>query len=63
MCNWQNAESDYSLLGQRKHIHASVSPNPIANPKPYPNPKITRSARMKSFDGHDYGKVVNIRFH
>ena len=59
-----NAERDYSLLGQRKYIHASVNPipNPMANPKPYPNRKITQRASMERIYGLDYRKVVNIRF-
>ena len=43
-----NAERDYSLLGQRKYIYARMNPNPIANHKPYPNPKITHCAQMES---------------
>ena len=39
-----NAERDYSLPDQRKYIYARMNPNsnPIANHKPYPNPKITQ---------------------
>ena len=40
ICRMLNAEHDYSLLGQQKYIHARINPNPIANHKPYPNPKI-----------------------
>ena len=61
-CRVLNAERDYSLLGQRKYIHARLNPNPIANHKPYPNPKITQRARMESFYGRDYRKVGDIRF-
>ena len=61
-CNLQNSERDYSLLGQRKYIHARINPNPIANHKPYPNPKITQRERMESFYGRDYRKVGDIRF-
>ena len=62
--NFQNAESErnYSLLGQRKYIHARLNLNPIANPKPFPNPKITQRVRMESFYGLDYRKVGEIRF-
>ena len=49
ICRMLNAERDYSLLGQRNFIHARLNPNPIANHKPYPNPKITQRARLKSF--------------
>ena len=36
ICRMVNAEVDYSLLDQRKYIHAKINPNPIANNKPYP---------------------------
>ena len=52
----------YSLLGQRKYIHARINPNPLANRHPYPNPKITLRERMKSFYGRDYRIVGDIRF-
>ena len=62
ICRMQNAERDNSLLGQRKYIHAGLSPNPIANHKPYPNPKITQRVRMESFYGCNYRKVGDIKF-
>ena len=57
-----NAERVCSLLGQRKYIHARINPNPIANDKPYSNPKITQQERMENFYGRDYRKVGDIRF-
>ena len=57
-----NVECNYSLLGQRKYIHASLNPNPITNNKPYPKPKITQRERMESFYDRDYKKVGNIRY-
>ena len=56
------AEQDYSLLGQRKYIRARINPNPnpIVNPKPYSNPKITPSARVECFYGRDYRKLSDI---
>ena len=58
----QNAERDYSLLGQRKYIHARLNSNPIAHHnKPYPNP-VTQGARMENFYGRSYRKTVHIRF-
>ena len=60
VCRMLNAERDYSLLGHRKY--ARINPNPIANHKPYPNPKITQRERMESFYGRNYKEVGNIRF-
>ena len=57
-----NAERDYSILGQRKYIHAKLNPNPIANHKPHPNAKITQYSRMESFYGLDYRKVGDTHF-
>ena len=50
-CNLQNVERNYSLLGQRKYIHARLNPNPnpLANHKPYPNPKILNVREWKVF--------------
>ena len=49
ICRMLNAEHDYSLLGQQKYIHARINPNPIANPKPYLNPKINQCCEWKVF--------------
>ena len=63
-CRMLIVEWNYSVLGQRKYIFASLNPNlrPIANHKPYLYPKITQSARMESFYGHDYRKVGDMHF-
>ena len=67
ICKMQNAmlnvKRDYSLLGQRKYIHAKINPNPnsTANHKFYPNPKITQREQMESCYGRDYRKVGDIR--